>query len=614
MVKEENGEFTGDERKIRKEFISYFKKLYSPECNTNVHTDIDPILERFFHALDQYPGYKIKTEDHAVLTYLPDYHEIRRALFLMSPDKSSGPDGATPRFLQENWSVIGMDLVAEIRRIFSTGQIPSKWLKCNVVLIPKGAELERPSDYRPISLENVVYRLLMKILARRLKPFMNRVAETEEIQELKATFEMFGDISGLQINPSKSKLWFTKGYDESAREVVKTEFQAEATKRDEKYLGAYLSPTGCAKQTAKMLLDRVWGKLTGWKCAMLSHAGRLVLIKSVLTSLPVYFMATERLPRGILKQISSLVAKFFWSKVDKTRYMTFIFWKSVCRPCGEGGQGVRNLQLFGDAIFLKNAWDLMSQSDKTWVQICQAKYYPQIGFWRASNTKGSSSLWREVVKLRNFFKQDIKWEIMDGNKAYALSQPWFSSWEVHREASRKDTVKKVQQLVDNHDRTWNVDELQRLFGMEKAVTIQNEVPIPVELSELPDRLIWCKSKAGSPLALRTHDQPLDIVQFDPGKILKAVEAWMRGEESEQMHRNNVIEMLAQGYEIRENDWHLMVDPSWQSNGNAGTAYLLYHHKKIQIWGCNNHEVQDPFHAESIALLEGLQRIVQELQS
>ncbi|KAJ4764460.1 Ribonuclease H-like superfamily protein [Rhynchospora pubera] len=388
----------------------------------------------------------------------------------------------------------------------------------------------------------------------------------------------------------------------------------------------------------------------------------------------------------------------------------------------------------------------MSQGNKTWVQVCQAKYFPQIGFWRANNTRGCSSLWREVVKLRDFFKQDIKWEVTNGKKVYALSQPWFSNWDVQRDASRRDTIKKVSQLIDPQSGTWCLQELQRLFGLEKAALIQSEVPVPVQQTELPDRLIWCKTKSGrytvkdgyyeldkrsttltpaalmphwkiiaklnylapkvkiflwrllskalplannmhrriatfSPicqrchqeneyeshcfffcpgsravwfanaLALRSHDQPLDMVQafqqtvpyldeyrtklyaytlwelwkgrnevimqqkqFDPCKILKAVDAWMRvGENNVQAQCGQYNQIVARGYEIRERDWILIVDASWQSTGNAGTAYLLYCQGKVYAWGYNFHVAQDPFHAESIAMLEGIKKIVEVLQ-
>ncbi|KAJ1687942.1 hypothetical protein LUZ63_019332 [Rhynchospora breviuscula] len=321
-------------------------------------------------------------------------------------------------------------------------------------------------------------------------------ADREEIQNLKHILMCFGEASGLEINPAKSKLWFTKTCHENMREMIITEFQAQLARNDEKYLGAFVMAKGGAKRTENMLIDRLTEKFAGWKCSMLSHAGHLVLIKSVLTSLPVYYMSTKRLPRCVLNKMSSLIAKFFWGKIDKTRYLAFVSWKSICKPIEEGGLGVRDLVLFGDALFLKNAWDLMRQGDKLWVKVCQAKYYPKIGFWKAKNTNGASSLWREVVKVRHHLQDDVRWEINNGGGVQALSQPWFPNWEVHQNYSPRETVKKVSELLHSDTGLWNLEELHRLFGRERAVTIQTQIKPPDLTNEVQDRLIWHKSKKG----------------------------------------------------------------------------------------------------------------------
>ncbi|KAJ4768836.1 Ribonuclease H-like superfamily protein [Rhynchospora pubera] len=162
----------------------------------------------------------------------------------------------------------------------------------------------------------------------------------------------------------------------------------------------------------------------------------------------------------------------------------------------EGGLGIRDLSIFGDALFLKNAWDLMRQGDKFWVQICQAKYYPKIGFWKATNTNGASALWREVVKVRHHLKSNVRWELNNGKHVHAISQPWFTNWEVHQDFNPSDTVKKVSHLLNPVTGLWNVDELQRLFGRDKATTIQTQIKPPDPTSDTPDRLIWIESKTG----------------------------------------------------------------------------------------------------------------------
>ena len=52
-------------------------------------------------------------------------------------------------------------------------------------------------------------------------------------------------------------------------------------------------------------------RLSGWKSRFLSFGGRLVLLKSVLTSLPVYALSFFKAPSGIISSIESLFIKFF---------------------------------------------------------------------------------------------------------------------------------------------------------------------------------------------------------------------------------------------------------------------------------------------------------------
>ncbi|KAJ4788669.1 RNA-directed DNA polymerase (reverse transcriptase)-related family protein [Rhynchospora pubera] len=140
-----------------------------------------------------------------------------------------------------------------------------------------------------------------------------------ELIELTNIMTRFGNASGLVMNPAKSKIWLSKKCDHATRERVQQAVQAEAAQENEKYLGAYLKQPNSANLTGKLLVERMNAKLAGWKSSMLSHAGRLVLIKSALASLPVYYMTTEQIPKKWLKEMTGIIAKFLWGKVGKTR-------------------------------------------------------------------------------------------------------------------------------------------------------------------------------------------------------------------------------------------------------------------------------------------------------
>lgn len=98
--------------------------------------------------------------------------EIQRVLFAMAANKSPGPDGYTCEFYISAWPIIKDDFVASVQSFFTTGFLPKGINSTILALIPKKNEAIRMGDYRPISCCNVLYKVLSKILANRLKKIL----------------------------------------------------------------------------------------------------------------------------------------------------------------------------------------------------------------------------------------------------------------------------------------------------------------------------------------------------------------------------------------------------------------------------------------------------------
>ncbi|KAM6557117.1 hypothetical protein CsatB_004136 [Cannabis sativa] len=90
----------------------------------------------------------------------------------MHPDKSPGPDGMTPGFYQKYWDVVGVDVISQVVDFFETCSFPADLNRTNIVLIPKKKHVTTMSELRPISLCNVAYKVVSKVLANRLKPLL----------------------------------------------------------------------------------------------------------------------------------------------------------------------------------------------------------------------------------------------------------------------------------------------------------------------------------------------------------------------------------------------------------------------------------------------------------
>lgn len=98
--------------------------------------------------------------------------ELREALFSMQPWKAPGIDGIQAGFFQQHWNLVGADVCSEVLGTLEGGEMDSRMNKTIICLIPK---VEAPSlitQFRPVSLCSVLYKLVTKTIASRLMKLM----------------------------------------------------------------------------------------------------------------------------------------------------------------------------------------------------------------------------------------------------------------------------------------------------------------------------------------------------------------------------------------------------------------------------------------------------------
>ena len=162
------GNWITDENGVEKVAVDYFDGLF----NSTNPTEFDSFLEEI--------GPSISPQMNQRLLKLATEEEVRQALFMMHPEKAPGPDGMTALFFQHSWHVIKKDVVELVNNFLVSGDLDPRLNITNICMIPKVERPTRMTELRPISLCNVGYKIISKVLCQRLKSCLPRlISETQ---------------------------------------------------------------------------------------------------------------------------------------------------------------------------------------------------------------------------------------------------------------------------------------------------------------------------------------------------------------------------------------------------------------------------------------------------
>jgi hypothetical protein len=90
----------------------------------------------------------------------------------MRNNASPGPDGLNAAFYKSTWPWIKQDVAKLVTDFYSSSHFNEEINKTYIALIPKKTNPKLPQDFRPISLCNIIYKLITKSLANRIKPHL----------------------------------------------------------------------------------------------------------------------------------------------------------------------------------------------------------------------------------------------------------------------------------------------------------------------------------------------------------------------------------------------------------------------------------------------------------
>jgi hypothetical protein len=167
-LKDGDGNWQEDQKMLKQMAADYFQNLFQADPDVVSEELLNPTETKVSHEMNEQLCKKFTEK------------EIKDALFQMGPLKAPGSDGFPARFYQRHWEILRGDVIEAVRSFFADGAMSSGINDTAIVLIPKGNSPVEYKDFRPISLCNVIYKIILKCLVNRLRPFLGDIISPEQ--------------------------------------------------------------------------------------------------------------------------------------------------------------------------------------------------------------------------------------------------------------------------------------------------------------------------------------------------------------------------------------------------------------------------------------------------
>ncbi|XP_019188879.1 PREDICTED: uncharacterized protein LOC109183149 [Ipomoea nil] len=473
-----------------------------------------------------------------------DMNEVKKAVFDMKKFGSPGPDGIQAAFIQTFWEEVKRPMTDFVKDALGQCKLPSKVLEAFITLIPKKESPETASDFRPITLLNVSYKILSKVIVNRMRPIMKTLigpyqnsflpgrSTTDNIiltQEIVHHMRLKKGKKGLMA----VKIDLHKAYDSIDWDFLESTLVAFKFPRNLIQLIMF----SIANNSISLLWNGEklppfqpgWGLRQGdpiapylfilvmerlsW--AIQEEPNTNTEIKrgiQSLTGIPVSDSLGTYLGIPILhnritsqtfnyileartsKEIDKICRGFLWGDTDDKKKMHMVNWNDICKPKDSGGLGLRRCADFNDAFLAKLAWQINTNNDKLWTQVMKEKYIKDKNFFTLPLQNNASWGWRSVLRGRSLVELEAAWRVGDGS---SLSF-WLDWWVGEKPLALMENVEiqdspqesKVSDFI-LPSRTWDLNRLCQVLP-QQAVDLVRAVPI-ASSDQVKDALFWPNS-------------------------------------------------------------------------------------------------------------------------
>lgn len=330
---------------------------------------------------------------------------------------------------------------------------------------------------------------------------------------LLAILKKYENASGQFINLEKSSITFSAKTPSESKRRIRNLFIIHNEGGIGKYLGLSEHFGRKKRDIFASLVDRMRQRAHSWTAKQLSGAGKMVLLKSVLAAMPTYSMSCFKLPASLVKQLQSVLTRFWWDLSPEIRKMCWVAWSKLAEPKSTGGLGFREIAQFNDAMLAKVSWRVLKNPSSLLARILLRKYCHRSGFLETPVSNGVSHGWRSILVGRDLLLKGLGWALGSGTLVSLWRDPWLSISEPITPIGPPTLATQdwsVSKLIDPITNDWNLSLIKETLPQyEEAIfkLVPSSFPLDDEIVWLPNASGVYSTKAGYALAKLCNGSP-----------------------------------------------------------------------------------------------------------
>ncbi|XP_022149385.1 uncharacterized protein LOC111017816 [Momordica charantia] len=453
-------------------------------------------------------GVEVINRQNQLLLKWFSHEKVELAFRQIGPHKASGPDGFSGAFYRSFWDVVGLDVIHCCLEVLNNMVSPAPLNETLIALIPKVECPWRITEFRPISLCNVCYKIILKAIVNRMKRLLgliiscnqsafvpgrcvvdNAIIGYECVHSIRSDasygfcwcmggadyalgfvlFAVEGGLSEASLGvhlisggPHISHLFFA---DDSLFFFRASTVEADRVKG---ILGAYdqasgqtinfeKSVTSFSPNTPLSVMIVVESSIGLEGVPFFQFVGRKYSLKAIIQAIPSYSMNCFKLPVGLLHDTSMAMARFWWGEFNEDNR---IHW----------------------------GWRIMRDSSSLLALALKGRYFKNKTFLDADVGSNPSYIWRSLLRGRSILQSGLRWRVGDGLNVPIYGSNWIPrDGNLHVHSPPRLPLSSIVSTLISASGGWNEGIIRGAFDEGEASLI---LRIPVGVDTTSDMRIW----------------------------------------------------------------------------------------------------------------------------